>query len=258
MSAKQDRIEAATSDSVSHPKATPAKKVTAKKRTTTKAKGGKDTAKDAKQEIEAASRPGQTAWHEVDELEIEKSVDEDEEEQHLQRDYPDTRTIDEAGRVAHPQQGENSIKSEPEGSGRSPRPLSTYKETWQVQKAVLKNKFAEGWNPRKKLSPDTMEGIRALHAQYPDRYTTPVLAEQFAVSPEAIRRILKSRWSNNLEPQKAAEIKERWAKRHDRIWDIKSQIGLRPKRKGAKKIEDPDQFEEELRGRQLLEAHRNA
>lgn len=193
----------------------------------------------------------------MDDSDLDEVIEKDDQNQHLQRDYPDTRTIDEAGRLAR-RQDEHLTQSETATSGRSPRPLSTYKEAWQVQKAVLKNKFTEGWNPRKKLSPDTMEGIRALHAQYPDRYTTAVLAEQFAVSPEAIRRILKSKWSSNLEPEKVSEIRERWAKRHDRIWDIKSQIGLRPKRTGAKEIEDPDQFEEELRGRQLLEAHGNA
>ncbi|KAF2664027.1 hypothetical protein BT63DRAFT_361921, partial [Microthyrium microscopicum] len=54
----------------------------------------------------------------------------------------------------------------------------------------------EKWNPKgKKLSPDTMDGIRALHAQYPTHFTTPVLAKHFEITPEAIRRILKSRWT---------------------------------------------------------------
>ncbi|PYH78009.1 hypothetical protein BO82DRAFT_249753, partial [Aspergillus uvarum CBS 121591] len=58
----------------------------------------------------------------------------------------------------------------------------------------LKEKFKEGWNPPKKLSPDAIEGIRHLHQVAPEQFTTPVLAEQFKVSPEAIRRILKSKW----------------------------------------------------------------
>ncbi|KAH7061211.1 hypothetical protein B0J12DRAFT_553139, partial [Macrophomina phaseolina] len=66
---------------------------------------------------------------------------------------------------------------------------------WMVQKEALKEKFGkEGWQPRKKLSPDAMDGIRQLHASDPDTYTTPVLANEFKVSPEAIRRILKSKW----------------------------------------------------------------
>jgi hypothetical protein len=229
-----------------------------KKPTTKKEKPGLETRRSAKTESEIISRSEHPAWHETDELEIEAAIESEIEEQHLQRDYPDTRTINEAGRRVRVQPGEEGTQLAPVETGRSPRPLSTYKEPWQVQKAALKNKFVEGWNPRKKLSPDTMEGIRALHAQYPDRYTTPVLAEQFGVSSEAIRRILKSKWRSSLEPEQAAAVKERWARRHDRIWDIKSEIGLRPKRKGAKEIEDPEQFEEELRGRQLLEAYRNA
>ena len=229
-----------------------------KKRTTKKENTGLILRRNTKEESEKTSRPEQSAWHETDALEIGAAAESEVEEQHLQRDYPDTRTISEAGHRVRVKPGEEATQLASAEPGRSPRPLSTYKEPWQVQKAALKNKFGEGWNPRKKLSPDTMEGIRALHAQYPERYTTPVLAEQFGVSPEAIRRILKSKWRSSLEPEQAAAVKERWARRHDRIWDIKSEIGLRPKRKGAKEIEDPEQFEEELRGRQLLEAYRNA
>ncbi len=201
---------------------------------------------------------GLSAEDEVEDLRTEEGTEEDAVEEHLRKDYPDTRTIDDAGRSTSPGDAKKA-GSAAETPTKTQKPPSAYKETWQVQKAALKNKFGEdGWKPRKKLSPDTMDGIRALHAQYPDRYPTAVLAEHFAVSPEAVRRILKSKWSSNLDPEKAAERKERWAKRHDRIWDVKSQIGLRPPRKGAKAVEDPDQFEEELRGRQLLEAHRNS
>lgn len=91
------------------------------------------------------------------------------------------------------------------------------KEPWQVQKAALAAKVGEeGWNPRRKLSPDAMEGIRALHAQYPERFSTPVLAQQFKLSPEAIRRILKSKWRPSEE--EAEERNERWERRGARIW----------------------------------------
>jgi hypothetical protein len=255
---KQDGTESTTFDVVTISEVSPIKKTKIMKRLPTKDRAGRKPTKSTTRVADPISKSEDSAWHETDETEVEESIDNMDEENQLQRDYPDTRTIQEAGRQPRAQQGETATKPEDGETRRSVRPLSTYKETWQVQKAVLKTKFAEGWNPRKKLSPDTMDGIRALHAQYPARYTTPVLAEQFAVSAEAIRRILKSKWSSNLEPEKAAEIKERWAKRHDRIWDIKSEIGLRPKRKGAKEVEDPDQFEEELRGRQLLEAYRSA
>lgn len=132
-----------------------------------------------------------------------------------------------------------------------PRPAPK-KEPWQTQKQALETKFKEGWNPRKKLSPDTTEGIRALHEQYPERYTTPVLADQFKVSAEAIRRILKSKWLSRAGPEKKAERRERWAKRHDRIWDQQAEIGLRPQRTKQMDSENPDAFEEELRAKQIL------
>ena len=117
------------------------------------------------------------------------------------------------------------------------------REDWQIQKDALKKKFGEeGWSPRKKLSPDTMEGIRALHEQYPQKYTTPVLAEQFKVSPEAIRRILKSKWRPS--PEKMEERRARWAKRHDRIWDAQAEMGLRPKRTKDRKPEGPERLDD--------------
>jgi Neugrin len=128
---------------------------------------------------------------------------------------------------------------------------SQRKEEWQIQKQALQKKFGEtGWNPRKKLSPDTIEGIRALHGQYPDKYTTAVLADEFKVSAEAIRRILKSKWRPDSE--KMEERRERWARRHDRIWDQQAELGLRPQRVKEKKIENPDAFEEGRRARQIL------
>ncbi|KAF7160659.1 hypothetical protein CNMCM5623_006284 [Aspergillus felis] len=110
------------------------------------------------------------------------------------------------------------------------------KEPWQVQKEVLKKKFKEGWNPPKKLSPDALEGIRHLHAVAPDRFTTPVLAEQFQVSPEAIRRILKSKWRPS--PEETEKRRERWERRHDRIWSQMSELGLRPPKRRADKFSD--------------------
>lgn len=101
-------------------------------------------------------------------------------------------------------------------------------EPWQIQKEALKEKFEEGWHPRKKLPPDTLDTIRHLHATKPDDWTTPVLAEQFKVSPEAIRRILKSKWQpSNDERQKR---QDRWEKRHERIWSHMEELGLRPKK----------------------------
>jgi hypothetical protein len=116
-------------------------------------------------------------------------------------------------------------------------------EPWQIQKAALEEKFgANGWNPRKRLSPDALDGIRALNAQFPDKYTTPVLAEQFQVSPEAIRRILKSKWRPSDE--ESQNRRDRWDKRGEKIWRKMVELGVRPPKKwremgiGKREVED--------------------
>lgn len=109
-------------------------------------------------------------------------------------------------------------------------------EGWQIQKDALKNKFNEGWNPLRKVSPDAVEGMRQLHAAAPKQFTTPVLAEQFKLSPEAVRRILKSKWRPSEE--EAEERRERWYKRTRRIWSQMSELGLRQKAKSADRHSD--------------------
>ena len=103
-------------------------------------------------------------------------------------------------------------------------------ELWQSQKIALAAKFGpQGWAPRKRLSPDALYGIRALHAQYPETYTTPVLADQFKVSPEAIRRILKGKWRPTEEEEE--DRRRRWDKRGESIWRQMVELGIKPPKK---------------------------
>jgi hypothetical protein len=134
-------------------------------------------------------------------------------------------------------------KTKPKRSSSSPKisrvaaAISNKKaEAWRIQKAALNEKFKEGWSPPKKLSPDALDGIRHLHATAPDKFTTPVLAQHFEMSPEAIRRILKSKWQPTEDER--AERRERWDKRRDRIWSQMTQLGLRPKQKRLERISD--------------------
>ena len=104
------------------------------------------------------------------------------------------------------------------------------RELWQVQKKALGEKFGEsGWQPRKRLSPDALDGIRALHAQYPEDYSTSKLADHFKVSPEAIRRILKSKWRPS-EVEDASR-RDRWQKRGEAIWSQMVELGVKPPKK---------------------------
>ncbi|KAJ4356298.1 Required for respiratory growth protein 9 mitochondrial [Didymosphaeria variabile] len=101
---------------------------------------------------------------------------------------------------------------------------------WQVEKEAVKRKLnGEAWNPRKKLSPDTMEGIRHLHKTQPTKFTTPVLAQYFQVSPEAIKRILRSKWRPSDQEQE--DKLRRWDKRGEQIWTNLVELGVKPPKK---------------------------
>lgn len=96
-------------------------------------------------------------------------------------------------------------------------------ENWVIQKTALKRKFPGGWRPGRKLSPDAMDGIRILQRQvsclkllfYDEpqgpQFTIFQLAAFFKMSPEAIRRILRSRWRPSAQEQ--ADRVRRWKRR---------------------------------------------
>jgi hypothetical protein len=106
------------------------------------------------------------------------------------------------------------------------KPADKPPEPWQTQKAALVKKFPGGWNPRKRLSPDALAGIRAIHSQFPEQYTTRVIAEKFEVSPEAVRRILKSNWTPKDEEE--SDRRRRWFSRGQKMWDRYAELGLKP------------------------------
>lgn len=88
---------------------------------------------------------------------------------------------------------------------------------YMKQKYALREKKIkmgpEGQRQLKKLSRAATEGIKELHDKYPEELTTDKLAEFFKVSPIAISKILKSRWS----PSEAELVKsERRWERHTR------------------------------------------
>ncbi|KAF7933713.1 uncharacterized protein EAE98_003422 [Botrytis deweyae] len=103
------------------------------------------------------------------------------------------------------------------------------RQTWMEQKAALKEKFPEGWKPMKRLSPEAQAGIRALHAQYPEQYSTAALADHFQISAEAIRRILRSTWVP--KPEEEADRERRWFQRGKNIWGKYAELGVKPPRK---------------------------
>ncbi|KAI1486777.1 hypothetical protein F5X96DRAFT_653383 [Biscogniauxia mediterranea] len=127
-------------------------------------------------------------------------------------------------------------KGQKDKNGKNKKP---HKERWEIQKEALKEKFPEGWQPRKRLSPDACEGIRALHKQYPELYTLPVLASHFKISPEAVRRILRSKW--RPDPEEEIERQDRWFSRGKRIWSQMAALGKKPPKKWRQEgiVRDP-------------------
>jgi hypothetical protein len=112
------------------------------------------------------------------------------------------------------------LAKEKEEDGWTPPP----REHWHIDKEALKAKFPEGWNPLKRLSPDALAGIRALHTQDPAQYTTKVLANSFEVSPEAMRRILKSKWSPDAEEE--SDRLRRWQNRGKSVYTRYVELGV--------------------------------
>lgn len=90
--------------------------------------------------------------------------------------------------------------------------------SWKKQVLALKQKFkGERWNPAKKLSRGEMESLRLLKTQFP-KLTATDLSERYKVSPEVIRRILKSKW----EPteKEMIRIHARWKRRGARVQEV--------------------------------------
>lgn len=50
------------------------------------------------------------------------------------------------------------------------------------------------WQPFKIISRDAQDGIRLLHSSDPEKWSRKMLSEQFKISQESVRRILKSKW----------------------------------------------------------------
>lgn len=110
------------------------------------------------------------------------------------------------------------IEYDPE-SGKSLVPKGWRKNTelaeWQRQNYALKEKLdGQKWRPRKGLSREAIEGIRALKQYSPEMHSGD-FARMFKVPTESIRRILKSSWEPT--PEELEKINQRWERRGDRI-----------------------------------------
>lgn len=86
-------------------------------------------------------------------------------------------------------------------------------EKWQLEKKLE----GQRWNPSKKISQEQMEALKLLKFNFPELSASD-LAERFKISPEAVRRILKSNWRRTDDENKNAN--ERWKRRGERIKEM--------------------------------------
>lgn len=107
-------------------------------------------------------------------------------------------------------------------------------ERWMAEKANLQKKFQGArWEPKKKVSPAAMDGMRAIHKSHPE-YTTEKLSQLFELDPDAIRRILKSNWVRDAATDEARM--EHWAKRGVRVYRRWENLGVIQTKKSKKQV----------------------
>ena len=79
---------------------------------------------------------------------------------------------------------------------------------WIKRELTQKSKYSH-WNPKRKLSRQEMIKVKELKETFP-QYRTVDLAQFFHISPEAVRRILKSKWvPNEIDEERMIQRKER-------------------------------------------------
>ncbi|KAK6463539.1 hypothetical protein DFJ63DRAFT_312848 [Scheffersomyces coipomensis] len=91
------------------------------------------------------------------------------------------------------------------------------KPLWEKRNESLKARYPI-WNPTKKLSRSVMEDIKTLKDKIPHLKTID-LANHFQISPESIRRILRSKWVPTEQEQKS--IMERHQRRKENVKSLR-------------------------------------
>lgn len=121
----------------------------------------------------------------------------------------------------------------------TPQPYAAHRET-------MKKKFPEGWSPPRKISREAMDAMRQLHRADPHKFPTPVLADRFRISAEAVRRILRSKWEPTREERVKMAARERDAKRtwkdQKREEELKMHETLEQERLHSRRSKQEDEF----------------
>ena len=148
---------------------------------------------------------------------------------------PHSSSITQQSSPSVAEQERSPIHPIPKKATRKPTPVAA-----RLHREKMKRSFPGGWSPPHKLSRQAMDGLRVLHMHDPETFSTPMLAEKFHISPEAVRRILRSRWEPSPEQRARLlrrEMRERqaWieAKRAAEREEYKAIGGGRTNRKRA-------------------------
>ncbi|KAG8744870.1 Required for respiratory growth protein 9 mitochondrial [Ceratobasidium sp. 414] len=103
-------------------------------------------------------------------------------------------------------------------------------QQYLAHKARMKSLYPEGWSPPRTISREAMDTLRDMHARDPIQFRTPVLASKFRISPEAVSRILKSKW------RPSSENKAKMIARDNKAKDMAIAERMRVERAEAQKL----------------------
>ncbi|KAK6360335.1 Required for respiratory growth protein 9 mitochondrial [Orbilia blumenaviensis] len=116
---------------------------------------------------------------------------------------------------------------------------------WKIHKDAVREKLKNSaWNPFERLSPAAVATLKQLKQENPGM-TVEEYAPIFKISPDALRRILKSKWMPTAE-QEAART-ERWKRRGKSVWQAWEEKGMVETRKTKMKMEERVEMRERER-----------
>jgi len=131
----------------------------------------------------------------------------------------------------------------PEAPRRATKPpTDPTPETFIKHREAMKKEFPQGWAPPKKLSRDAIDSLRSLHTISPETFTTSVLSERFKISPEAVRRILKSKWVPEVQRMKELQIRDQKKREEKRKTQLRKEWAEGVE-SGVLRVKDEDKLE---------------
>ncbi|EPS45065.1 hypothetical protein H072_980 [Dactylellina haptotyla CBS 200.50] len=141
----------------------------------------------------------------------------------------------------------SSSSSSRDGRNQTDVQPRTYDEdtpSWLIHKDAVKTKLkGKTWKPFSRLSPAAVATLKQLKAENPGM-TVEEYAPIFKISPDALRRILRSKWQPTAAEEE--DRAERWKRRGDSVWKEWAEKGLVETKESRKeKKERKERIEQE-------------